>query len=104
VKVTTPARNTRLRPRRSPRRPASSSRLPNVTRNALTTQVRLAWLKSSSRWIDGSATFTIVTSSTIMSCAKQTTISVAQRRRSGDGMGIDVRFKLTPLVSGEDLA
>ena len=45
VNVTRPARNTRLRPMRSPSRPASSSRLPNVTRNALTTQVRFAWLK-----------------------------------------------------------
>ena len=44
------------------------------------TQVRLPWLKCRSCWIEGSATFTIVTSSTIMSCARQTTIRVAQRR------------------------
>ena len=67
VNMTTPARNTRLRPARSPRRPASSRRLPNVTRKALTTQVRFVWLKWRSCWIDGSATFTIETSSTIMS-------------------------------------
>ena len=86
VKTTRPARNTRLRPRRSPRRPARSSRLPKVTRKALTTHVRFAWLKPRSCWIDGRATFTIVTSRTIISCAKQTTISVAQRRRSSAGL------------------
>src|SRR3954453_20124635 len=32
--------------------------------------------------MDGSATFTIVTSRTIISCARQTTTSDAQRRRS----------------------
>ena len=86
VKMTRPARKTRRRPRRSPRRPARSSRLPNVTRNPLTTHVRFAWLKPRSCWIAGSATFTIVTSRTIMSCAKQTMISVAHRRRSSDGL------------------
>ena len=55
-----------------------------MTRKALTTHVRFAWLKPRSSWIAGSATFTIVTSRTIMSCAKQTMISVAQRRRSAD--------------------
>ena len=83
MKVTTPARNTRLRPTRSPSRPAKSRRLPKVTRKALTTQVRFAWLKWRSCWIEGSATFTIVTSSTIMSCARQTTNKLAQRRLSG---------------------
>ena len=80
VKTTTPARKICLRPSRSPRRPVSSSRLPNVTRKALTTQVRPDWLKPRSCWIAGSATFTIETSSTIISCARQTTISAAQRR------------------------
>src|ERR1700761_6090965 len=74
--------NTRLRPSRSPRRPASSRKLPNVTRKALITQVRFPWEKPRSRWIDGRATFTIVVSSTIMSCARQTTTSAIQRRRS----------------------
>ena len=46
------------------------------------TQVRLPWVKWRSRWIDGSATFTIVVSSTIISCARQTTTSAIQRRRS----------------------
>src|SRR5579872_4464622 len=87
VKIVRPERNTRLRPARSPSRPARSSRLPKVMRKALTTQVRLAWLKWRSRWIEGSATFTIVTSRTIMSCARQTTISVGQRRLA-EGVGV----------------
>src|SRR5437868_6666289 len=92
VKIVRPARKTRFRPARSPSRPASSSRLPKVTRNALTTQVRFAWLKWRSRWIDGSATFTIVTSSTIISWARQTMNSVTQRRRSEERETRDARF------------
>jgi hypothetical protein len=72
-----------LRPTRSPSRPASSRKLPNVTRNALITQVRFPAVKWRSCWIDGTATFTIVVSSTIISCARQTTTSDNQRRRSG---------------------
>ena len=56
-----------------------------MIRNALTTQVRLAWVKWRSRWIDGSATFTIVVSRTIISCARQTTARAIQRRRSPAG-------------------
>ena len=51
VNRVTPARNTRLRPSRSPSRPASSRKLPKVTRNALMTQVRLPWVKWRSCWI-----------------------------------------------------
>src|SRR5450755_1360539 len=83
VNSVTPKRNTRLRPIRSPSRPASSRKLPNVTRKALMTQVRLPWVKWRSRWIAGSATFTIVVSRTIMSWARQTTTRAIQRRRSG---------------------
>ena len=75
-------RKTRLRPKRSPSRPASSSKLPKVTRNALITQVRFPWVKWRSRWIEGSATLTMVVSRTIISCARQTTTSANQRRRS----------------------
>src|SRR3954453_3136706 len=89
VKITRPVSKTHLRPARSPRRPASSSRLPNVMRKALTTQVRPAWLKWRSCWIEGSATFTIVTSSTIISWARQTTMSAAQRRWSMEGAGAE---------------
>ena len=102
VKTTRPERNTRRRPSRSPSRPASRSRLPKVTRKPLTTHVRSAWLKCRSCWIDGRATFTIVTSSTIISCAKQTMSSVAHRRRSSDGLRIvaGTRLKAFLLVKG----
>ena len=93
VKMTSPARNTRLRPSRSPSRPASSRKLPKVTRKALTTQVRLPWLKCRSCWIDGNATFTIVVSSTIMSWARQTTTRAIHRRSLvGMDVGVGVRF------------
>src|SRR5919198_3086505 len=85
VNSRTPPRNTRLRPTRSPRRPASRRKLPNVIRYALTTHVRLAWLNWRSLWIEGSATLTIVASRAFMSWARQTTTSAAQRRRSRDG-------------------
>ena len=52
------------------------------------TQVRLAWEKWRSSWIRGSATFTIVVSSTIISWARQTTTSASQRRRSWEIMEV----------------
>src|SRR5205823_3339685 len=77
-----PIRNTRLRPTRSPIRPASSSSPPNVIRYAFTTHARLDWEKPRSRWIEGSATFTIVASRTIMSMPTHSTTSATQRVRS----------------------
>src|SRR4029450_7287657 len=50
--------------------------------------------------MEGSAPFTIVTSSTIISCARQTTPSVAQRRRSDVALGrrveVDTAFIRLP--------
>ena len=51
-------------------------------------QVRLAEVEVAAG-STGSATFTIVTSSTIISCARQTTTSVAQRRRSAAGWRVE---------------
>ena len=48
----------------------------------MTTQARLLWEKPRSSWIDGSATFTIVASRTIISMPAQSTYSAAQRVRS----------------------
>ncbi len=45
VKIATPLRKTFFRPMRSPRRPASSKKLPKAIRYASTTQVRLDWVK-----------------------------------------------------------
>jgi hypothetical protein len=49
---------------------------------ALMVQTSVPGATSSSRWIEGRATFTIVTSSRIMNWAKQAAISV-QRWRAG---------------------
>jgi hypothetical protein len=48
VKITMPVRKIFRRPIRSPSRPAMSRKLPNVIRNAVTTQVRPDELKWSS--------------------------------------------------------
>jgi hypothetical protein len=83
VKIARPVMNTRLRPIRSPSRPASSSRPPKLIRYAFTTQARLDCEKPRSVWIEGSATFTTVTSSTIISIPTHSTISASQRRLPG---------------------
>ena len=74
-----PARKTRLRPTRSPTRPASRSRPPNAIRYALITQARPDWVKPRSRWMDGSATLTMVMSTTISRKPVQSTSSESQR-------------------------
>ncbi len=66
VKTARPIRKMRRWPRRSPKRPASSSRPPNGIRYAFTTHARLELEKSRSVWMDGRATFTIVASRTII--------------------------------------
>ena len=73
VKIPRPTMKTRFRPRMSPKRPASRSRPPNAIRYALTTQARLDWENPRSLWIEGSATFTTVTSRTIISIPTQST-------------------------------
>ena len=77
-----PARKMVRRPIKSPRRPASSSSPPNAIRYALTTQARLELENPRSSWIEGSATFTMVTSSTIISIPAHSTYSASQRERS----------------------
>ena len=67
MNTTNPIRNRRLRPSRSPSRPASSRKLPNAIMYASITHARFACEKPRSRCIEGSATFTIVASSTIIS-------------------------------------
>jgi hypothetical protein len=85
VKTAIPAMNSRLRPSRSPSRPASSSRPPNAIRYAFTTHARPDCVKPRSRWIDGSATFTIVWSRMTMSIPAHRTMS-ARRRESEVGI------------------
>ena len=80
VKTTTPATNTRRRPRKSAARPPSSRKPPKASVYALTTHWRELVEKSRSAWIDGSATFTTVASSTTMNWAMQTSTRTSQRR------------------------
>ena len=63
-------------------RPASSSSPPNAIRYPFTTHARLLCEKPRSSWIEGSATFTIVASITIISTPAQSTYSASQRLRS----------------------
>ena len=71
VKSPIPNRNRRRWPYRSPSRPPRSSRPPNVSVYAFTTHASDDSLNPRSSRIDGSATFTIVASSTIMRLAAQ---------------------------------
>ncbi len=68
-----PPTNTRRRPSRSPARPPSSSNPPKVTAYAFTTHSRPLPEKPRARWTCGNATFTIVASSTTISCAEAMT-------------------------------
>src|SRR5579862_4101092 len=79
VKSEMPPRNRRRLPNRSPRRPPSSKKPPKVSRYALTTQASDVSEKPRSLRMDGSATFTIVLSRTIISVPKHRTIRANQR-------------------------
>ena len=81
VKSAIPARNIRRCPNRSPRRPPRSRKPPNVSRYAFTTQASEVSVKPRSSRIDGSATFTIVVSRTIIRSPRQRTIRASQRVR-----------------------
>ena len=76
-----PATNTRRGPSRSAIRPPSSRKPPNSRVYALITHCRESAEKFRSAWMSGSATFTIVTSSTTMNCARANTASVAHGLR-----------------------
>ena len=79
VKMPRPMRKTRLRPNRSPRRPASSSSPPKAIRYALMTHASPDCVKPRSFWIDGRATLTIVMSTTIRRKPVQRIIRESQR-------------------------
>ncbi len=80
AKPTRPVMKMTLRPIRSASRPPNSSRLPNASAYAVTTHCRSTVLKPSARCADGSAMFTIVTSSTIISWASPITPRISHRR------------------------
>src|SRR6266550_1293455 len=81
VKRSVPPMNMRRRPYRSPARPPSRRRPPKAMAYAFTTHSRLVAVKCSDRWIDGSATLTMATSSTTISWATAMTASANPRRR-----------------------
>src|ERR1700758_5229819 len=72
-----------LRPNRSPSLPPSSRRLPNASAYAVMIHWRLLVEKCSAFCADGSAMFTIVASSTTISCATPSSASTAQRLGAG---------------------
>ena len=77
---TRPIISIRRRPTRSDSRPPSSSSPPKASEYAVTTHCRSAMENPSARWAEGSAMFTIVASSTTISCASPTTPRTHQRR------------------------
>jgi len=72
-----------LRPTREDTFPPSSSRLPKARAYAVTTHCRSTVVKCSDRCADGSAMFTTVASSTIISWARAMTARISQRLGSG---------------------
>ena len=82
VKIARPTMNSRRRPKRSPSLPPSRISAANGTTYAFTVQASVSGLTWSSRWIDGSATFTIVLSSMIMNRPKHIANNVTRSRRA----------------------
>ena len=83
VKPPMPTRKSRLRPWMSPSRPPVTR--PAAKASAYPAVIHWIWLKEApaSRWIDGIATLTIVTSTRSMKAAVITMARANQRRRSG---------------------
>ena len=75
---TIPARNRRRRPMRSAARPPSMRKPPKASVYAFTIHCRLDGEKCSPRWIDGSATFTMVASRMTMNWAMPTITRTSQ--------------------------
>ena len=81
VKIAIPVRNSFRWPNRSPSRPPRSRNPPNVSRYAFTTQARDVSVNPRSSRIEGSATFTIVMSTTIIRSPRHRTYRASQRER-----------------------
>src|SRR6266508_4532919 len=99
VKSEIPARKSRRCPSRSPSRPPSRRKPPYVSTYALTTQASEVSEKPRSCRIDGSATFTIVTSSTIIRLPRQRTYSASQRVGSSGAKELSLRSRLEDLTA-----
>ena len=84
---TRPATNIRRRPSRSPARPPSSSSPPKARAYALIDPLQAAAGEPERAWMCGSATLTMVASSTTTSCAVAMTSSARPGRRPAPGAG-----------------
>ena len=73
-----PMMNSRFRPTRSAARPPSMRKPPKVSVYPLTIHCRLEGEKCRERWIDGSATFTMVASRMTMNWARPTMTRTSQ--------------------------
>ncbi len=96
-KTTMPRRKSRRRPMRSAARPPSIRNPPKVNVYALTIHCRLSGEKWSPRWIDGSATFTMVASRMTMNWASPTMTRTSQGLTRRDS----IAFVLTWGVESE---
>ena len=83
-----PTMKSRLRPSRSASASAEQQEAAEHQRVGVDDPLQAAREKSRSVWIDGSATLTIVASSTTMNCAKQTTTRATQRARAERASGM----------------
>ena len=101
AKPARPTMKVTLRPARSASRPPSSSRLPNASAYAVTTHCLSTVAKCSDRCADGSATFTIVRSRTIMSWATATVARISQRLRAYGMFSIACTAAFIVLSSGD---
>src|SRR3954452_10976914 len=93
TKPTRPMRNIRRRPRASPSRPAGTSASPKVSAYPDTTHWTADGEAPTSRWIEGSATETMLTSSRLMNPTTRVTDRARQRRGA--------RPSASPAGSGE---
>jgi hypothetical protein len=87
---------TRRRPSRSAAFPPSSRKPPRARKYAFATQVRPLSEKPRSAWMEGRATFTIVSSTRSMNCPRQTRRRICRRRSfasDGDMRGDLLRVK-----------
>ena len=86
-KAISPVTNIRRRPNRSAARPPRMSSPPKVIAYAVTTHCAADAAKSSSRWIEASATFTMLKSSTTMNAATRMSTRAARLYPGRAGFG-----------------
>ena len=100
VKIASPSMKIFRRPSRSPSLPPVSSSTAKVSAYAVTVHSSSDREMPRSRWIDGSATFTIVLSSMIMNSATDRDASVHHFLFSSAKILALMRFLLSPVSAG----